>query len=124
MLVAARCVDPMLTVAAAMANGRPAFVAPMDKRGEANEAKRQLAEPAFKQRSDHIALIGAYNAWAGALAAGGRRAAAELAGRCFLSDQVKGVGVLRTRVAQGVDVVGPCPLHAALLACLPLRAQG
>ena len=49
----------MLTIAAAMANGRPAFVSPPDKREEANAAKRSLAAAAFTQKSDHLALIGA-----------------------------------------------------------------
>ncbi len=48
----------MLTIAAAMANGRPAFVSPPDKRAEANAAKERLAAAAFVQRSDHLALIG------------------------------------------------------------------
>jgi hypothetical protein len=83
-----RCIEPMLIIAAAMAYGRPPWLSPMDKRAEAMEAKRTLAESAFTQRSDHIALIAGFKAWATAKGREGRRAASELARRAFLSEQV------------------------------------
>lgn len=43
---------------------------------------------AFAQRSDHLAVIAAFNAWSAAKAAGGRGAAADFARQHFMSDQV------------------------------------
>lgn len=44
---------------------------------------------ALAQRSDHLALIAAFNAWTAARAAGGRGAGADFARQHFLSEQVR-----------------------------------
>ena len=38
-----RCIDPVLTIVAAMAWGKPVFLSPPDKREEANAARKKLA---------------------------------------------------------------------------------
>jgi len=44
---------------------------------------------AYSQRSDHLALIAAFNGWSGARAAGGRLTGAEFARQYSLSEQVR-----------------------------------
>ena len=74
-----RCLSPVLTIVAAMAYGRPVFVAPLDKRDEARAAKLSLASAApAAAKSDHIASIAAFNAWHEARQAGGRHDAAQV----------------------------------------------
>ena len=53
-----RCMGPVLTLAAAMAYGRPIFYAPPDRRAEAEAAKRALTANAAAAKSDHLAIIG------------------------------------------------------------------
>ena len=72
-----RCVGPVLTVAAAMAYGRPVFVSPPDRRAEADAAKRALTAGGSAARSDHLAVVAAYAMWDKARAHGGRQAAAQ-----------------------------------------------
>ena len=52
------CVGPMLTIAAALATRSP-FVSPLDKRDAAATAHKAFAE----ERSDHLAILAAFNAW-------------------------------------------------------------
>jgi hypothetical protein len=66
---------PVLTLAAAMAYGRPIFYAPPDRRAEADAAKRALTANAAAAKSDHLAIIAAYNAWAAARLRDGRQEA-------------------------------------------------
>lgn len=62
-----QCVGPVLTVAAALGTGRPLFSShpPGDLREEADRAKRKIAKSAISSRSDHLALVQAFNAWDG-----------------------------------------------------------
>ncbi|CAG9466338.1 unnamed protein product [Pedinophyceae sp. YPF-701] len=53
-----RCLDPCLTVAAALSSRSP-FVSPLDKREEADAAKRSFAG----DQSDHLAVVDAFDAW-------------------------------------------------------------
>ena len=53
------CLDPILTIAAAMA-GRPIFVSPKDAKQEADAAKRRMAAPG---KSDHLTAASAYKEW-------------------------------------------------------------
>lgn len=48
---------------------------------------------ALAQRSDHLAVIAAFNAWTAARAAGGRGAAADFARTHFMNDQVGCTGL-------------------------------
>ncbi|ODQ50805.1 P-loop containing nucleoside triphosphate hydrolase protein, partial [Saitoella complicata NRRL Y-17804] len=52
------CLDPCLTIAAAMSIKSP-FVAPIDKRAEADMKKRAFATG----MSDHLTVLAAYNRW-------------------------------------------------------------
>ncbi|BFZ63809.1 ATPdependent RNA helicase [Saitoella coloradoensis] len=52
------CLDPCLTIAAAMSIKSP-FVAPIDKRAEADMKKRAFATG----MSDHLTVLSAYNRW-------------------------------------------------------------
>jgi ATP-dependent RNA helicase DHX57 len=73
------CIDPVLTIAAALSYRSP-FIAPFDKRKEADESKRKFsrevmeqqarqqgrgqdAEAVKGQQSDHLTLLAAYNQW-------------------------------------------------------------
>ncbi|XP_057710392.1 putative ATP-dependent RNA helicase DHX57 [Corythoichthys intestinalis] len=60
-----RCLDPALTIAASLAFKSP-FVAPWDKREQANEKKLEFA----LANSDHLALLQAYKGWCSAEKAG------------------------------------------------------
>ena len=70
-----RCVQPLLTVAAALGYKSP-FLCPLGKEREANEAKRMLAAGSD---SDHWALVNAYAGWV--------RERGRFANRHFLSHQ-------------------------------------
>ncbi|XP_047970216.1 DExH-box ATP-dependent RNA helicase DExH1 isoform X1 [Salvia hispanica] len=54
-----QCLDPALTIAAALAYRSP-FVLPLSRKDEAEAAKRSFAGDS---RSDHIALLKAYHGW-------------------------------------------------------------
>ena len=53
-----RCLDPCLTIAAAMSFKSP-FVAPLDKRDEADRKKQEF----LLGSSDHLTTLLAYNSW-------------------------------------------------------------
>ena len=59
------CLGPVLTIAAVL-GGRSPFVAPLDKRDDADAAKRMFAE----DQSDHLTNLNAFNAWLDARALG------------------------------------------------------
>lgn len=81
-----RCAGPALTVAAVLSTGRPLFVAPPDKRAAADAARARLCPTASGAKSDHVAIVEAFNAWDAAGERGGRGAARALAGDAFMSD--------------------------------------
>ena len=59
------CLDPVLTVAAAISSRSP-FVSPLERREAADAAKRGFA----REQSDHLAVMAAYQAWRDARAEG------------------------------------------------------
>ncbi|XP_008802398.1 DExH-box ATP-dependent RNA helicase DExH1 isoform X2 [Phoenix dactylifera] len=65
-----QCLDPALTIAAALAHRDP-FVLPMNRKEEADAAKRSFAGDSC---SDHIALLKAFGAWKDAKCSGRERA--------------------------------------------------
>ena len=67
--------SPILIVVAAMTHGRSVFVSPPDKRAEAAAARAQLIANSTAAKSDHLAIIAAFNGWRAALAKGGRQEA-------------------------------------------------
>ncbi|KAK9809193.1 hypothetical protein WJX72_011126 [[Myrmecia] bisecta] len=81
-----RCLGPVLTIAAAMAYGRPIWQSPPDKRAEAEAAKRSLTGDGAAAKSDHLALVAAFNTWHRALLKGGRREASAVCSQYFISE--------------------------------------
>ncbi|XP_078427816.1 RNA helicase family protein isoform X2 [Wolffia australiana] len=65
-----QCLDPALTIAAALAHRDP-FVLPINRKEEADEAKRSFAGDSC---SDHIALLKAFEGWKDAKMSGRERA--------------------------------------------------
>nr|XP_018686326.1 PREDICTED: DExH-box ATP-dependent RNA helicase DExH1 isoform X3 [Musa acuminata subsp. malaccensis] len=65
-----QCLDPALTIAAALAHRDP-FVLPINRKEEADAVKRSFAGDSC---SDHIALLKAFEAWKGAKRSGRERA--------------------------------------------------
>jgi ATP-dependent RNA helicase DHX36 len=53
------CIDPALTIAAAMSLSRSPFLTPHERRQEAATARADFV----RDRSDHLALLRAYEAW-------------------------------------------------------------
>uniref|UniRef100_A0ACD5TPF9 Uncharacterized protein n=1 Tax=Avena sativa TaxID=4498 RepID=A0ACD5TPF9_AVESA len=64
-----QCLDPALTIAAALAHRNP-FVLPIDRKEEADDVKRSFAGDSC---SDHIALLKAFEAWKEAKCSGRER---------------------------------------------------
>jgi ATP-dependent RNA helicase DHX57 len=65
------CLDPVLTVAAALTHGRPVFLsAPPDRMRELDAARAPMLRLAVTARSDHVALVVAFNMWVRAKAKG------------------------------------------------------
>jgi HrpA-like RNA helicase len=56
-----QCTDPLLTIAAALGYGRPVFLSPLHARAEANAARARIAGPTNAAKSDHVALVYAFN---------------------------------------------------------------
>ena len=73
-----RCCAPVLTIAAALAHGRPVFQSPPDRRTEADAAHKALCEGSAAAKSDHLAILAAFSRFHAALAQGGRRAASQV----------------------------------------------
>lgn len=120
-----RCTGPLLTIAAAAAYGRPVWVSPGDKRAAAEAAKRAVAAAAYAQRSDHLAIVAAYNGWLSARAAGGRREAAEYCSKSFLSYQVRACCWVGRQEA-GRELLIPCCtgfLTCCLVTCVWLVSR-
>ena len=93
-----RCLSPCLTIAAAL-SGRPPFLSPSDKREEANAARDRLAAGAV--RSDHLALVAAFNGWHAARERGGRRE-----GRLFCQENFLSIQGMEAIEASRVDYAG------------------
>jgi len=65
------CLDPVLTVAAALAHGRPVFLScPPAEQADLERSRAAIMVPAVAARSDHVALVAAFNGWAKARAKG------------------------------------------------------
>ena len=67
-----RCLQPALVIAAALSL-RSIFLSPFDKREQARAAQRTFASDL---RSDHLAVLRAYEGWRGAKRRGGGAARA------------------------------------------------
>ncbi|KAK9848234.1 hypothetical protein WJX84_008694, partial [Apatococcus fuscideae] len=80
------CCAPVLTIAAALAHGRPVFQSPSDRRTEADAAKKALCEGSAAAKSDHLAILAAFSRFHTALTHGGHRAASQACRDSFLSE--------------------------------------
>ncbi|GAX74060.1 hypothetical protein CEUSTIGMA_g1510.t1 [Chlamydomonas eustigma] len=79
------CLDPALTVAAALAHGRPVFMSgPVDADQEG--LRKPIMGPAIAARSDHVALVAAFNGWCKAKSKGGYSAGSEYCRSHMLSE--------------------------------------
>jgi HrpA-like RNA helicase len=56
-----QCLDPILTIAAAIAYGRSVFISPQQNREEADAARQQIIGPSIAAKSDHISTVNAFN---------------------------------------------------------------
>lgn len=81
-----RCVSPVLIVVAAMTHGRSVFVSPPDKRVEAAAARAHITANSTAGKSDHLAIIAAFNGWTAAWTKGGRQQAHTFCAQNFLSE--------------------------------------
>ena len=79
--VVTKCLDPVLTAAACMSSRDP-FIVPTGMRDEAQRARR-----AFSERSDHLAVLRAYQEWRAIIAEEGMDSACRWARDNFLSVQ-------------------------------------
>ncbi|KAK9844162.1 hypothetical protein WJX81_006552 [Elliptochloris bilobata] len=89
------CLDPILTVAAAISSRSP-FVSPLERREAADVAKRSFA----REQSDHLAVLAAYQDWREARA-DGRAAERAFCTDSFLSVRaLEGIADLRRQFQQ------------------------
>ena len=65
----------MLTVVAAVSHGRPVFTSPPDRREEAAAARAQLCGGTAAVKSDHLAVVAAFNRWLAVQQGSGRQEA-------------------------------------------------
>lgn len=73
------CVDPLLTLAAAMSSRSP-FMSPFDMRDQADEARKTFAVAG----SDHLTILNAYNQWSDLKKNGNNRAVSSFLKENFL----------------------------------------
>ncbi|EOD16021.1 hypothetical protein EMIHUDRAFT_421878 [Emiliania huxleyi CCMP1516] len=75
------CIDPVLTIAAALSTRRSPFLTPFEQRQAADAARK----PFTGEHSDHLAYLRAYEGWRGARRAGGGGAGRRFCDEHFLS---------------------------------------
>lgn len=80
-----QCTDPLLTIAAALGHGRPVFLSPPAARAEAEAARARIAGPTRAAKSDHVAIVYAFNQYRRARLDGGYRAARQWCVESFVS---------------------------------------
>lgn len=108
------CLDPVLTIAAGVGFRSP-FMAPMDKRDEADAAKRKIAADA----SDHLTLVRAYAGWVHARAKG-RGFERDYLSKLFLSGQtLKQISEMRQQYTELLDQIGFLRSGAGVLGDAP-----
>ena len=106
----------MLTVVAAVSHGRPVFASPPDRREEAAAARAQLCGGTAAVKSDHLAVVAAFNRWLAVRQGSGRQEAFRVGpqlGKQVCSCVAKGGGVLRQQAAMRFSVRA-----SVLLQCL------
>jgi len=100
-----QCINPIATIAAAMSFKSP-FVSPMDRRDEADAARRSFAG---NDQSDHLALLRAYEQWEEARDSG-KGAEREFCRRKFVSRAtMRMLCSLREQFARNLQAIGFLP---------------
>eukprot|EP01018_Ginkgo_biloba_P024202 Gb_37230 [translate_table: standard] len=100
-----KCLNPILTIAAAL-SGRSPFLSPMDKREEANTARRNFAG---NTKSDHMAIVAAYEGWEMAHQ-GGWKSESDYCTANFLSrETLVGMEACRIDYLKMLADIGFCP---------------
>ena len=98
------CLDPVLTIAASTGFRSP-FLSPMDRRDEADDAKRRLAA-GVGATSDHLTLVAAYAGWIRAKARG-RAYERDFLSKAFLSAQtLRQISEMRQQYVELLDQIG------------------
>ena len=93
-----RCIDPVLTIAAAMSSKSP-FISPMEERQEANAAHAVFAARSYK--SDHLMIVTAFNAWQVVMQEEGHKKARQFCMENYLSfNSLQGIEALRVDYAR------------------------
>ncbi|GIL84569.1 hypothetical protein Vretifemale_13233, partial [Volvox reticuliferus] len=101
------CLDPVLTVTAAMAHGRPVFLNLQNAEDGVASARRQLLRAVAASKSDHLAVVAAYNAWCKAVDKGGRSSGATLCEECGLSESsLESIQAGRAEYARVLEELG------------------
>eukprot|EP00803_Ostreobium_quekettii_P004271 evm.model.scf_905.2 EVM.evm.TU.scf_905.2 scf_905:10452-23846(+) len=82
-----QCLDPVLTIAAAMSYGRSVFLSPLDRRAEADAARKELCtvSKVAHTKSDHLAIVAAFSQWVSTKEKGGNAAASQFCRRNYVS---------------------------------------
>ena len=100
------CLDPVLTIAAGVGFRSP-FLAPMDRRDEADEAKRRIAENAgAAATSDHLTLVAAYAGWIRAKARGRAQERAFLSSAFLSAQTLRQISEMRQQYVELLDQIG------------------
>jgi ATP-dependent RNA helicase DHX36 len=100
------CLDPVLTIAAGVGFRSP-FLAPMDRRDEADEAKRRIAEKAgAAATSDHLTLVAAYAGWIRAKARGKTHERAFLSSAFLSAQTLRQISEMRQQYVELLDQIG------------------
>lgn len=113
-----RCVDPVLTIVAAQAFGKPVFWSSLDSREDAENAKLRLVGPNRTSKSDHIAMIAAYNGWRKCLSTSGRKSTSAYCSEFYISEQaMDSIHSGRRQYAQILADLGFIPQTYPAVAC-------
>jgi ATP-dependent RNA helicase DHX36 len=100
------CLDPVLTIAAGVGFRSP-FLAPMDRRDEADQAKRRIAENAgAAATSDHLTLVAAYAGWIRAKARGRAHERAFLSSAFLSAQTLRQISEMRQQYVELLDQIG------------------
>lgn len=73
-----RCLDPVLTIVAAQAYGRPLWKATSNKDPSLADAKMMLSNEGSAAKSDHLMIVAAFGKWNNARLRHGLKAAKEV----------------------------------------------
>ncbi|QDZ20021.1 DExH-box ATP-dependent RNA helicase [Chloropicon primus] len=93
-----RCVDPVMTIAAAVSSKSP-FICPQEEREEANIAHSKFSSKSYK--SDHLMFVTVFNAWQVVRQEGGYKKARQFCAENYLSfSALEGIEALRIDYAR------------------------